>query len=241
MSLLDDLIQCCAEHPVREVRVGAFFCGVWAGSLGLASGHREARACSGHPPLEAAGRLHELSSHELMKLAGSSRPLEACLGIAAINALLPTPKFGEELNAAALLRERAAGKNLAVIGRFPFAPKLQSVTRETWIFERSPERGEVGPERLPELLPRADVVALTATTLVNQSFEQVMAHVRPDAFVAMIGATTPLSPLLFEYGVSALCGSLPTEPEVALREVGQGATFRQLSGLRRVTLLRPGS
>ena len=52
------------------------------------------------------------------------------------------------------------------------------------------------------------------------------------------GGTTPLSPLLFEYGVDALSGTMLLDIPAALVAVSQGANFRQIPGKRLVTMQR---
>ncbi len=94
------------------------------------------------------------------------------------------------------------------------------------------------------VLPPADVVALTAASLINHTIDDLLALCRPDAYVVLMGPSTPLWPGLFERGVhrtlrvDVLAGSLVTDIETVLRAVGQGATFRQLkrAGIRLVTM-----
>jgi uncharacterized protein (DUF4213/DUF364 family) len=87
-------------------------------------------------------------------------------------------------------------------------------------------------------LPQADVVALTGTSLINHTFEDLMALCRPDAFVLLLGPSAPLAPELFGLGVNAISGTRVFDPEVVLQTVSQGATFRQIKrggGLRLLT------
>jgi uncharacterized protein (DUF4213/DUF364 family) len=51
-----------------------------------------------------------------------------------------------------------------------------------------------------------------------------------------LGPSTPLSPVLFNHGVSILSGSRIIDEAAVLRTVGQGATFRQVEGVRLLTL-----
>ncbi len=82
------------------------------------------------------------------------------------------------------------------------------------------------------------MVAITGMTLVNGTFEGLAALARPEAYVLLLGATTPLSPLLFEYGVDALSGTILLDIPAALVAVSQGANFRQIPGKRLVTMQR---
>jgi uncharacterized protein (DUF4213/DUF364 family) len=54
----------------------------------------------------------------------------------------------------------------------------------------------------------------------------------------MLGPSTPLSPVLFNHGVSILSGSKVMDEAAVLRTVGQGATFQQVEGVRLLTFRR---
>jgi uncharacterized protein (DUF4213/DUF364 family) len=56
--------------------------------------------------------------------------------------------------------------------------------------------------------------------------------------VVMLGDTVPLSPVLFDYGVDALSGTRVVDPDLALRCVSQGANFRQIKGVKRLTMTK---
>jgi uncharacterized protein (DUF4213/DUF364 family) len=53
-----------------------------------------------------------------------------------------------------------------------------------------------------------------------------------------LGDTVPLSPVLFDYGVDALSGTRVVDPDLALRCVSQGANFRQIQGVKRLTMTK---
>jgi hypothetical protein len=56
----------------------------------------------------------------------------------------------------------------------------------------------------------------------------------------MLGDSVPFSPILFDYGGDALCGSRVVDEEMALRCVSQGANFRQIKGVARLTWCKQG-
>jgi uncharacterized protein (DUF4213/DUF364 family) len=56
----------------------------------------------------------------------------------------------------------------------------------------------------------------------------------------VLGPSTPLSPLLFDYGVDAISGAVVVDIPAALAAISQGANFRQIPGKRLLTMTRPG-
>jgi hypothetical protein len=56
--------------------------------------------------------------------------------------------------------------------------------------------------------------------------------------VIVLGPTTPLSPVLFDYGVDMVSGTKVVDVEAVLRCISQGATFKQVKGVRLLTLRR---
>jgi uncharacterized protein (DUF4213/DUF364 family) len=59
-------------------------------------------------------------------MAYSESILEAAIGMAAINSLLAIEETScRELNAADLIVEKGAGKRIAIVGHFPFLPRVR--------------------------------------------------------------------------------------------------------------------
>ena len=56
--------------------------------------------------------------------------------------------------------------------------------------------------------------------------------------MVVLGDSVPLSPVLFDYGVDAVSGTEVIDPTLALRCVSEGANFRQVKGVRRLTMMR---
>lgn len=225
-----------------ELRVGPFWTVVHT-TKGCGMASSMVRDVDPHvgPPIRGAGELARRTPRELLELLRSTSPPEAAIGLATLNALLePPPGLAEGENAETILRERGEGRRIAMIGRFPFADRLLGVCRELVVFERG-GRGRVddpGEGDLDRLLPQADVVAITATTLLNGTLSAVLRATRPDAFRLMLGPSTPLHPVLLETGFDVLCGSLVLDPDTVLRAASEGAVTRQIPAVRRVSLWR---
>lgn len=242
MGVLEDLLASLPpeETPPRDLCIGAFWTVVWGErGCGLAATQRDKEVPHGQPLVRWAGHLLEHSVGELASLVLSDRLTEAALGMAAANALLPVDlaRCTEE-NAAEVIAQRGAGKHVAIVGHFPFVGRLRPVVRSLSVLELRPQPGDLEASRAVEVLPQADVVALTGTTLLNKTFEDLRRLWKPGAFVLMLGPTTPLSPVLFDYGVDMLAGAVVMDPPVALRHAAEGSIFRQMRGVRLVTLAR---
>ncbi len=233
MSLLDDLLASLGpDAPVRSVLVGAHWTAVCSRRCGLAS-TITGEEPHGHERVRDVGRLHLKTALQLAELARSDSPLEACIGVAAINSLIDIEQGHVlESNARDVLAQRGRGRVVALVGHFPFIPELRPLTKELWVIERRPIEGEHPAEAAADLIPRADVVAITGTALINHSLEGLLALCRPDSFVMVLGPSTPLSPVLFDHGVVILSGTQVVDEEAAIRTIGQGAIFPQVEGVR---------
>jgi uncharacterized protein (DUF4213/DUF364 family) len=229
-----------ADTDLIDVRVGQYWVGVRTGlGVGLASVLRSEAHLHGSRPISAAGELHTWAPIDLCSLLRSDSPPEGAIGLAAVNALVgPTARDLRDEKALQVLQKRGADRNVAMIGHFPFADRLREGCRELWIFERGIDRDEfdLGEEAMARLLPEADVVAITATTILNRTLPDVLAHVSADAFVMLLGPSTPLTPALFDFGFDVLCGTVVDDPEAVVRAVEQGAVTSQIPGVRRVCL-----
>jgi uncharacterized protein (DUF4213/DUF364 family) len=233
------------DAPVRQILVGAFWTAVVVDTdpprCGLASTLR-AETGGPWPPVVDAGRLMERSGRELAGLLRSDRILEASIGMAAYNALLQVNDGPlTEVNAADIVLEHGTGKRIAIVGHFPFIDRAREEAAECWVLELRPGPGELPADQADVILPQADVVALTGTSLLNHTFDDLRALCRPDAFVLLLGPSVPMTPTLFDLGIDALSGTVVDDPAHVLLSVGQGATFRQIKrggGLRLLTWIK---
>lgn len=243
-SVIDDLLASLPVEPVslREVCIGAFWTVVWSEQgAGLASTQRDAQSPHGTSLVRKAGNLLDYSAQEMAGLLQARSPMEAALGMAAVNALLDIDESRlVERNAAEEIMHRGEGKRVAIAGHFPFIPKVRRAAAHLDVLELDPGHGELPAAAAAHVLPQADVVAITGTSLVNRTFDQLIAHCRPDAFVLVLGPTSPLSSVLFDYGVDLIAGTRVIDPRLALRVASQGAIFRQMEGVRLVTLSKHG-
>jgi hypothetical protein len=191
----------------------------------------------GHSRVRDVGRLHEKSAQELAQWALSDNILEASIGITAMNSLLDIDEARvEQINAADIIARESRDKNLVIVGHFPFVDKMKSIARDCRVIEKRLQEGDFPEESAREFIPRADVVAITGTAFINHTIDGLLSLFRPGSLVIILGPSTPLTPLLFDQGVSYLSGSRVIDEQAALLTIQQGATFPQVNGVRLITL-----
>lgn len=240
MGLVDDLLAIlpAEEISVRDVRVGVHWTAVCSLGCGLAATYQD-DSNHGTRRVRDVGRLHQKSVQELAGWLRSDNPLEAAIGLAAFNSMVRVDEQrAVEVNAFDWLESRCAGKKIAVVGHFPHVERLAGAAGALWVLEKRPQPGDYPAESAPDLIPQADIVAITGSTLINHTLEGLLELCSPEALVMLLGPSTPLVPLLFDRGVDILSGTLIVDEAAALLTIQQGAAYPQVQGARRITLFR---
>jgi len=240
MRILDDLMSILNfEALVEDIRQGVFHTGVLTRNCGLAATLPRDALRQEPPMVKEPGFLLDKRPLELAQLAYSQSILEAAIGMATINSLIEV--YGGsciELNAAELIVEKGKGKRIAIVGHFPFIAKVRETAKQLWVIEKNPREGDFIEADADNLIPQADIVAITGTAFTNHTIDQLLELCNPKAYAIILGDTTPLSPILFDYGVNAISGTMVVDHTLALRCVSEGANFRQIKGTRRLTMMR---
>ncbi|MBL7119571.1 MAG: DUF364 domain-containing protein [Dehalococcoidia bacterium] len=240
MELISDLISTLnLNTAVKDVRQGPFQTAVLTRNCGLAATPHDPGYHHNRAPVTDAGYLMQKEASELAQMAQSSNPFEAAIGMATINSLLDVDRQRcVDTNGGDLLAQEGKGKEVALIGHFPFVNKLREAARCLWVIEKHPQEGDIAETEAESLIPQADVVGITGSAFINHTIDHLLGLCSLKAYVVVLGATTPLSPVLFDYGVNAIAGTKVIDPKTVLRYVSQGATFRQLKGIRLLTMKR---
>ncbi|MCX8062376.1 MAG: DUF364 domain-containing protein [Anaerolineales bacterium] len=246
MILFDLLLEELPSGKVHSVDVGLFWTAVvveHAQGLrcGLAATHHPSDYEHGQPAVNHAGELQRWKAEDLAQLVRSQSPTEVAIGLATINALLLEPLQKVTLAAEEYIARQGGQTRVALIGHFPFVDWLRDRVAQLWVLELIPRPGDYSADRAEEIIPQADVLAITSSTLINGTFERDFSLRRSDAKVMLLGPSTPLSPRLFELGIHVLSGSLVRNIEAVRRCVCQGGNFRQIRrcGVELVTLEKP--
>jgi len=226
------------DYSVKLIEVCAHWTLVTSHNSGMAS---TVLGCQPHGEqlVSDAGALLNRSALELAALNSSDNTLEVSIALAAINSLLDIPTENiKEINVAEVLMNSGKGKKIAFIGHFPFIPKIKKIADEVWVIDLHPAEGEFSPVDAQNILPQADILAMTANTLINNWAEEYLSLCDTHALKIMMGPSTPMTPLLFDFGLDILAGVRVIDPKLVHDYIAQGAAFSQVKGIEKITLTR---
>ena len=242
MEILTRILKNIKEDaPVQDVRRGIHWTAVVSRRCGLASTVAQG-GCNHEQTGGMEGSLTEMTALELARYCLEDDTAKASLGLAALNSLLDVdPSRYSDIEGLKLVKDMGKGLNISVIGHFPFLEDLAREAKNLWIIEKQPRPGDFPEEKGKDLLPQSDVVVISSTTLINHTLPGILGLCREGSIKMLLGPTTPLSEVLFEYGIDMLAGSVVTEKDVVLRSVSEGANFMQIKkrgGIRFVSIIK---
>jgi uncharacterized protein len=254
------------EITIERVVVGLFFTGVRLsnGAAGTSAtpikSIPEAVCCpSSAMAMPFPGKLRGRRAADLAREALSGHGIRRTVGIATVNALAdhcwqrrPHPDVDLRHDVDAFdATDIRHGDKVVVVGAFvPFLKGLKRRGQDFLVLEQDPAtlKADELPffrpaERAAEILPDADVLLITGSTLVNNTLEHLLALSRPDARVTVVGPTVGMLPDAFlARGADVLGCVRITEPDAFLEllaEGGSGYHFFGRSAQKMVLARRP--
>ncbi len=219
------------ETEVREVIIGLTWTLCRAEGIGLCMS-------PGIPTrtLPWSGTLVHRPIEELSAWIRSWDSYQATVAMAAINAAInstsPLPAKGQPISLQGssnlavfeyflpLIR----GQKVAVIGRYPGLSRYEQEVSMT-VIERQPNAQDLPDPASEYILPEADWVFLTATSIPNKTFPRLVELAR-NAKLVLMGPTVPWLPDLAAMGIDYLAGVAVTNPEALKQTVAEGGGVR---------------
>ena len=237
-ALKNDLGPTLEEIEVKDVRIGLAYTGV------LLSENYGGVACtplyefSGCPALGFAGSLKGKTADKVLELALSENPLEAAIGIATANALshmlqnLEPENFPvSNIDVLDLIKPE---DRVAMVGYFgPLVPKILKITEKLTVLEKreieSPQTRTLPSEKAREVLPVSDVIILSASTLANRTFDELLSLRGAAREVLLLGPSAPLYPEpFFQRGITAVMGTRIFDSLAMLTVVSEAGGTKKL-------------
>lgn len=226
-KLIEDLIASAAKNSehVKDARVGVSWTAVHGKYCGLAKTYGIPVKHGNYT--KNMGNLTGMSTLELAEYAQSWNLVEASLGCAALSSMISPPADSIDVNAQDIVLEKGAGARVVMVGAFPFTDQLISIAKEAYIleldpFQLNPKQGILPDSAAEYLIPDCDLVIITGSTLINKSMERLLALARKSsAYTVLLGPSTLMSTVFFDYGADMLAGAVVTNPEAIMRKLSQ--------------------
>jgi uncharacterized protein len=226
--LVDFLLPHAANSMIKDVRIGLGYTVVQldTGQAGVAWTPEEPASSCTH--FKAAGTLAGSSAQELLSmLTHESSALARALGLATANAILsalPRPAAIPEEVIASLSISNA--DHVAMVGYFgPIIEGLRKNGCRLDIIEMDSERGEdtLTPQQGGEALASCTVAIITGTTLINDTFDGVVAALGNPRAAVLLGPSSPLCGEVFRgTKITHVAGCRVLNADAILRIVSEG-------------------
>ena len=234
-DIYDFLIeQAGTQDTLREIQIGVTWtlcCSGEEAHYGLAmSPGGQTRT------LPWSGSLAGMDVKQVAQWLKSWNPHEATVAMAAINSAInakaalldsatPIPHTGAgNLAVFDYFAPCLVGKKVVVIGRYP-GLKQYSASLDLTILERNPSAGDYPDQACEYLLPEADWVFITASSISNKTFPR-LAELSSNAVTVLMGPTVPWLEEFVEYGIDFIAGVRINDARQLTRTVAEGGGTR---------------
>ncbi|MCD4704042.1 MAG: hypothetical protein K8R64_07100 [Methanosarcinaceae archaeon] len=243
----NELGDSLSDIIVEDVRIGIIYTGVK-----LSTGHGSVAATQHSIPtasttpvvhthcdtLPDAGEIAGLNTADILAMATSNDILRSGVVIATINALAtmmndndPHRYKSTEKDVLDLIQP---GDRVAMVGHFgPLIPRILTITNKLCVVEQKDIDDEritvVPPEEVSNAIPSANVVIITASTLVNWTIDGLLQLAGSAREIVLLGPTTPMLPRpLFASGFTAVMGTAITDADRMLQIVSEAGGTKHL-------------
>ena len=164
-----------------------------------------------------SGTLVHRPINELIGWVKSWNPFESAVGLAAINSIINSNASALSTKAVPFSVSKSPNltvfeyflpklqhKKVVVIGRYPGLEQYQSLLDLT-VLERNPIEGDLPDPACEYVLPNADWVFLTATSIANKTFAR-LAELSRNAVTVLMGPSVPWIADWSDFGIDFLAG-----------------------------------
>ena len=124
-------------------------------------------------------------------------------------------------------------KTITIVGAFQsYIKRIAATNNKLYVLELDEEalnyeqkKFYVPAEDFIKVVPQSDIVIITGLTLVNNTLDNLLAAVSPNAEVIVTGPSSSLVPdILFKHNVKILGSTRITDPELLFQVVGEAGT-----------------
>jgi len=215
------------KRIVKDVVVGIGYIGVLLddGSLGLSYTLRDELppTCS---VMDKAGNFSGLTAYDLAQLWFYPGVISSSIGLATLNAIVNKDVKTEKMGDVTKWFD-FKGKVVGMVGRFnPVIEVLKPVVKSLYVLEKRPLLNSYPDWAAREILPKCDIAIITATTLINKTFLDIVSWAH-NAEKILLGPSSNFSPMILEK-VDMISGIIPLNTSEIIKIISQGGGTRQV-------------
>jgi hypothetical protein len=185
--------------------------------------------------LPQAGTLAGNTLSKVIALARSQNVVEASVGLATINALADQRAYHSSQEDITDLLHIRRSERVGIVGHIePIVQKIKQRSNECFVFDeaKSGMNGIRDVSQEVDILPRCDVVILSATSLLNNTFDSLLEMSSHAREICIMGPSTPLLPEFFqERGVTLLAGRQIIDADKILQIISEAGGTKRFGGV----------
>lgn len=168
-------------------------------------------------------------AHELLDFAGTSS-LGNSIALAVANAILNTDVDADSTGDFIDNFKLTKGMTVGMVGHFgPLESIIEASGAELFIFDLHPEPfSKVLPsEMIPDVMPTCDVALITATTIINETIDDILFHAINCDYVALLGPSAPLLSKCYDNTlVSCAAGAMVRDLDRTIQAIVEAGGMR---------------
>jgi len=236
---------------IADIRIGLGYTGVQLndGNAGVCHTPSGKLVCC--QKIERAGTISGSAALEIAELANSWKMYEAMIGIATINALsqIILRREGERYlfaeNCDIIDQIRIDKEDtVALVGYIrPFVSRIKSAAKNLYILERDlpiVEEEGVPDTACEEIIPKADVVIVTGTSIINGTIDRILELSENAREVAIAGPTASMIPdPLFSRGATITGGIKIINVQRLLQIISEGGGVPHFKNACKQIIIKP--
>jgi len=215
------------DQSIADLRLGLSYVGVRLhnGATGIAALLPDTTP-AGCTVLKEAGTYAGSGASKILKyLVDGKSSLHLAIGLAAANAVIGPPESENEDREATSTFDMQPGEKVVMVGLFsPLVDRIRATGARLTIIEKNPMRLDLLPaEDRRRALKECDVAIITATTLLNNTFEETMDALGSPRVAVLMGPSTPLATDIFRGTlITQLGGAVVTDSARVLQIISEG-------------------
>ena len=184
-----------------------------------------------------SGTLIDRSIADIIPWIKSWNPFESAVGLASINSVINSTSNSLISNAVPIssaefsnlsvfehFLPQLKNKTVVVVGRYPGLERYESLL-DLIVLERDSIADDLPDPACEYVLPEADWVFLTASSIINKTFPR-LAELSCNAVTVLMGPSVPWLEEWKEYGIDFLAGIKVCNPGILQATVAQGGGIR---------------